>query len=251
MKHGQVSIFILIGILILLFVGFFVLYGYEKLEKLPLKTEEASLQLYVETCLAAVGEDGVHFISTQGGYYQQPSYFYALGQYTIPYYYDGREEIPSIEVIEQQLGMYIDNNLFLCLEDFAPFIEQGYTVAHGDPNTTTHVQENQIFYTTALEMTLKKEKEIITYNSFSATIDSHFYTLYQIAKEIAAVHPNNYEIPLRDILLIAEENNIAINMAHFNNTVIYKITKDKINKNVETSEQFFFAVFYAWGDPFE
>ncbi len=167
-KRGQVTIFIIVGIVILfIFAG--ILYfnksvvqerltveGDPVLAQVPL--EFASLNSYTENCLNQVGRRGLRILGEQGGYI----YPNLVGEYSasdptdadgldlepskVPYWYYNQEPNSANTItfsslqpklyaaqdsemsIEAQLGRYVDEKLSACLDDYAPFTSQGFEV---------------------------------------------------------------------------------------------------------------------------
>src|SRR3989344_3975401 len=72
-KRGQVTVFIIVGILILAVAGSYFYLRNEVFEADTPVTEATTLdsvQLYVEGCLDKVANEGLKLIGQQGGYYK-------------------------------------------------------------------------------------------------------------------------------------------------------------------------------------
>lgn len=253
MKHGQVSIFILLGILFLFFLGFFVFYAQSPQRESMEKIEEISiapLQVYIEQCLEDVGKNGITFISLQGGYYNTPAPAYSFGLYTLPYYYnDNKSTVPSVETIESELEDYVNKKLSFCTQNFTSFREQGYTITAGDLETTTIIQEDIIQFTTAYPVTATLGESTKSYTSFSTEIPSELFLAHTIAEQIIAAHNGDAKIPLSKITTIAETYRIFLNLGNFNDTVLYILNIP--TENIDKPFIYQFAVHYDWGDPLE
>jgi len=85
MKKSQITIIIIFVFVILVIFGFiFYLRNIDKPEIEIEKVSESSLRLdpiqtYVDSCMKIIGVDGIHFISSRGGYYSLPdNYFDAI-----------------------------------------------------------------------------------------------------------------------------------------------------------------------------
>lgn len=245
MKQGQVSIFILIGLLIVLFVGFFGLYT-ELPSSLQADTQVSSLQLYIQTCVEDISTRGVVFVSLQGGYYQPANFSFSLGLYDTPYYYSENEKnIPPLETIESEIANYIQDALPLCISNFTPFLEQGYTILEGTISSFVMLQENTASITVEYPITATYGNTMISLNTFSTEVTTFLYSAHSIAERILEAHEDATYIPLSIMQGIAEQEQYNIDMGHFNGTVVYSI-----NKQDSSGELFVynFAVLYNWSD---
>jgi len=112
-KRGQVTGFIIIGVIILLTL--FVLFYYpgeddvERISKLP--SDIRPVQGYIDDCVKDAADDGITFISLQGGYYELPELSIDMTFIEVPYYfYLGDADIPLKSVVEEELSKYIEVN---------------------------------------------------------------------------------------------------------------------------------------------
>lgn len=168
-KKGQVTIFIIVGIIILfLFAGIFYFtrtYTTSKIteEGLP-AIERASqeflpIQAYTENCLLSTGKKGLRILGEQGGYI----YPELVGQYSVidptnadglnleplkvPYWYYNKQPNSASEIqlislrpalsssedpemsMEAQLARYVNDKIDDCLQDYAVFESIGFKVS--------------------------------------------------------------------------------------------------------------------------
>lgn len=125
MRTGQLSIFIILGLLIISGIGIFLFLSsqqkageYKITENLELSSKADMVKYYVEQCILHEAVDGIYLLGSQGGYID-PEYNEYLGDFDqvewkqsgdlrIPYwYYDGIDISPSLEKLETKLGRYI------------------------------------------------------------------------------------------------------------------------------------------------
>ncbi len=106
-KKGQLTIFILLGFVILIAASFLFYLNpregseIEKISQFP--TEIIPIKQYVEACISEVGEDTSIFISKQGGYYNFIELFFDSGKESTSYhFYYNKSMIPSLETIQEE-----------------------------------------------------------------------------------------------------------------------------------------------------
>ena len=224
-KRGQltgVTIFIIIGILLLITAGI-ITYLRLRLEKIAPEEEIAAeeiaewaapIKLYVEECIQEKGVEGLKKIGEHGGYidmsdsYLSNKTFY-LDQYK-PYDSDAvslstsalmpvaywwhlnREgtltsEAPLLEEIESQLDSYIIREIDSCLKDFSPFRKQGFGFEKGDINPNTKIATENVVFNVNYPLTLTKGDAKATITRFRAEADIDFDDIYDLAGSIALI----------------------------------------------------------------
>ena len=114
-KKGQVTIFIIVGILIAATVGIaLVLTNTSLTTRLAAQQKtsaEDPIQNFVEGCLRKSTIDGLYETLGKGGYYSFPVnakvFDFTIGQeeFQLPYYFEqGKSEMPTIEEVAAQVG---------------------------------------------------------------------------------------------------------------------------------------------------
>lgn len=126
-KRGQVSTFILVGLLVMIVIGLF-FYFKEYVIKPHYLPEIEPLVLYTESCMKTTAADALAQASNQGGYVYLPEKItrnpesYVNLAFRVPYwYYQGENRMPSQKNIETQLSYYLTQNLNTCLKNFDAF----------------------------------------------------------------------------------------------------------------------------------
>ncbi len=175
-KQGQVTIFIIVGIVILFaFAGIlyftkssitdrFTTEGDPVIAQVP--QEFIPLKVYTDTCLTQIGRRGLRIIGEQGGYI----YPDLVGEYStanptevdgislepakIPYWHYNMQPNTALDIafnslrpalraqddpemsIEAQLQRFVDEKLPECLDGYEPFTQQGFTIRSLSPPQT-------------------------------------------------------------------------------------------------------------------
>jgi hypothetical protein len=221
MKKAQVTIFILLGILILFGAGLVIFITThvnetsetERIERLPLEFQP--VQSYVESCVSKLLVQGLKRLGETGGYIYPDTYGISSSQLdatnenafrfnpydpnTIVAYwwhfksynkcaencYCGSEK-PTIEQIEEQLSQYILNQFPGCLNNFEAFRKQNIDItAVGDIKAEVIVAENDVSATIEYPLKLKKQESEIRAQKFYGKIPLNFKHMYEFAEQIA------------------------------------------------------------------
>lgn len=259
MARGQISIFILLGLLVLFFIVFFIFYQTQQSEALPAQHVSSSpLETYIEECASTVAKNAVTLASLQGGYIDVPSPSFAIGLYVVPYYYVRENNVlqnvhPSIDLVQQEISRYIDQELIHCVGNFTSFIEQGYTLYVENPQTITELTESQAFVTIDYPLSIEFEGEKTQLSQFHLTVPTKILVYHRVAELILLAHTDDTNIPLTLLNLIASNTNVSISMGHFNSTVLYSLHDAAPEEQVgqEIPELYNFAIYYYWDEENE
>ena len=143
-KRGQVTIFIILGIVIIAAVGIFLYFSEFSLKSLiGMETESISSEVlpihnFVTDCVKNMGEDTLYLIGQQGGYSSLPENSLEID---IPYYFDGEYPfLPGKETIEEQIGDYMSIKMFFCTSGFIDFPD--FEIAQESITTEVIILEN-------------------------------------------------------------------------------------------------------------
>jgi hypothetical protein len=194
-KKAQVTLFVIIAIAIVLAVVIS-LFFLGKI-KIPLQKNEA--ELYFLNCMDAKVLEAAKIAEIQGGYLTLPTFeqgsstfpfssYFNLLALDIPYWFyisgNGlqRTQKPSIEQIQEQLGIYTKNKISDCLDfDKFPNLEVSY-----EQVTSVDVKIKSRYIETTILMPLKvksiDKESIISEHSIRTT--SYLGDLYTTASEI-------------------------------------------------------------------
>lgn len=114
-KRGQVTIFLIVSILILITASLIFYTNSISFEKEQSITyfEFEPLRQYIERCIENTGKDGVLFVGLHGGYFNLPKY--STKDYltkTAYYFYIDKDVMPSKNKIEEELSNYMNGEFF-------------------------------------------------------------------------------------------------------------------------------------------
>lgn len=115
-KKGQITLFVLLGIVItgVLFFGLYLRMfslNKERGEKLPLASQAENVNQYIYGCVKDLAEDGLAEMGKHGGIINPETYYPAHYSRVGYDYYEGKKMLPEISVWEKELSTYVKDNL--------------------------------------------------------------------------------------------------------------------------------------------
>ncbi len=196
-RRGQITIFIIIGIILLFAVGF-VIYIATIYPGLNFVTpKETPLGTYIGACLASVTKDAIVQLGTQGGYIQIPKqvsindrayYSFAPGvDPKIPlWYYRGNPTYPYIDTMQDQISQYVLGNIDSCLGNFTSFRDQFNLQLKGNATVNTTITNSNVItiLNYPLQVTDKQTGSITDVTSVSRTLDVKLGEMWNMAIDI-------------------------------------------------------------------
>ena len=213
-KKGQITIFIIVGILIVISAALVIYLKEQEIifrPKPPIVPDEAvPIKDFVEICIKNIGEDAANIIGTTGGYINIPeeiannpmSYISisSLERGKIPYwYYEGEERVPPLNFIELEIENYVNENLKECILDLEPFQIQYNINETGELSTEVNIEEDRISIEVnyPIEISDKLGKKITSLDKFSADVNYRLKKVYELAVDI--MEDENKNAKLEDI----------------------------------------------------
>ncbi|MBI2208217.1 hypothetical protein HYU50_01875 [Candidatus Woesearchaeota archaeon] len=196
-KRGQATIFVIIGLVILItaFTIFFaqkaaVQKPVEKqAEKQPQFAGQAELKNYVDICLQSAVLQGLEIMRQQSGYIDIPpdsSILEAEGS-KMPYWLTpDKVAIPSLDFMEKELENYVAKELKLCTNDFKDFRNQGFKVNYSNIKTNADM-EKAVVVNVELPIILEKEGIKFEEKNFVYTVPIDMQLIQKTASDLAAL----------------------------------------------------------------
>ncbi|MBA7672357.1 hypothetical protein ES703_80533 [subsurface metagenome] len=197
-KKGQVTIFIIIAIVLVgAVISFFILR-----ESLVLKGIPASIEPIYTSFLSCLEDDtliGIDILESQAGYISLPDFepgstympfssqLDFLGN-PIPYWYyvSGnniqKEQVPSKEDMEEQLGEFIEEEITACVLD--RYYDQGFEISQGEPKAKAIIRNNEVEVNLDMSLGINKEEDSALVRNHKIIVKSGLGMLYDSAKKI-------------------------------------------------------------------
>ena len=174
-KKGQITIFIILGILLLLAL---VLVIFLKKEVLVFKPEEivpttkGKVESLITSCIDDISEDALFLIGLQGGYINVPEeiasdssvHLRISPMNVVPYWaYGTNNEIQTLDQIKQRIDFYIEENLRECVLGLEPFKEVYDITEKSGIAANTEIVESKVIFNVYWNLEIKdKAGEVIT-----------------------------------------------------------------------------------------
>ena len=197
-KKSQVTVFIIIGIVMLISTALFI---YFKLSVKPavqiiVPPELMPVQSYVESCIKGIAEDGITTLGINGGYITFPdeiesnprSYLASpVEQLKNPYWwYDGTSAMPTEDFIKAQISDYVSKELKNCLKNFTDFSNDFDIEPLGEIEAITELAKNDVVIEVKYPLRIKNKlnSTISALEDFKAKIPVRLKAVYELARAI-------------------------------------------------------------------
>jgi hypothetical protein len=226
-KRGQLTIFIILG-LVLISVTIGIIYLFHFVEQRDMQYEKEkmydvsmlgeSVKQYIASCVESVGEEAIHFVAKQGGYYNLPSN--ADTDIEVPYYLIGEQKKPiSKQQLEEQLGLYMNEQLFFCLQNFKGFEEQGLTITQGETRTAVTMQHSFVLFSVELPITVEQDVFTKQFAHFSVRVPSVLGMQHTVAQSFVMTEEKN-SVCISCLVSLVTQNNLRSEMSQVTDSVI-------------------------------
>lgn len=222
-KRGQITVFIIVGIILLLSAAIYIAVSKElnifsPREIIPPELEP--LKTYVETCLKDAAEPGINLLGLQGGYIEIPQeialdsdrHLALIPKMTaskkIPYwYYDNLPRIPTRIFMEEQLTNFLEQRLSQCtnLESFETSFDIKELLA---PRILVQINLDDISIELIypLEITNKANNQLTKLSRFTTTIPVRLGRMHELATKIMREENTNVFLEQLTMDMIATAN---------------------------------------------
>lgn len=221
-KEGQISIFFIIGLAIIIFGGLFFYFQRITIEEVELiQPELGQIQVFVENCIDQTTTEALTILGLNGGYIDFPlsietnprSYLQTgpINQIKNPYWwYEGITSIPTEEFMIQQLEDYVNNNLKTCLNNFEAFSSQFEVEELGPVITEIILTDEEVIVDVdfLIDILKKENRTRIRFEKFSITISVRLKKAYEFAKAIMEAENRDSFLERKTIDLIVLDQEI-------------------------------------------
>jgi len=198
-KKGQITIFIIIGIILLLSIGVG-LYFYQKRVTAPIRSIVAvpedvqQIYDYVATCTSQIAKDGLILQGTQGGYIdvppiiqKNPNAFIAADPAGIAktplWYYEGEDRTPTLEFQQRELAVYVKQNLPACVGNFMSFKDRFEIIPKSDIIPVITYTEEEVIVEIKWQLDIRVQGRPTQLDAFVVSFPLKYKAMYELAKQ--------------------------------------------------------------------
>lgn len=236
MKRGQVTLFIFIGILVLIAVSltFYVNKEYVKslfeeritrLKQIP--QEIQPLDSHISSCLEETSKLSLNLIYMQGGYFE-PKNSMPMEAFDVAYWYYKKDLTPSLTIIENEISKSMNYLLPGCILNF----EEEYEIEIKELKPSIHIKKNKVIVSsdTSLMVNYKNLTHTIDKN-YEISFNSEAKNMYNSAKIIINSEKSNPGI--MDLTLLASLP-YTVNFFKFNEKIVYALSSEELTLMIAT-----------------
>jgi len=188
-KRGQITIFLVIGLIIVILAGIFFYFNRSSLKSkfayVPdrLSNDAEIVKAYAETCIKMLAEEALfEKIGMQGGYIDvsAPAALYQSNE--VPYYTDGAAtEIPALDDISKRISDYVNAEFRNCFGRH-PFREIGYTITPLSAiKTDVSINEEDVSVAVNYSLSVNKDNTETILESYGIILPIRLGFLYESA----------------------------------------------------------------------
>jgi|GEM_PF-1342699 len=197
-RKGQLTVFIIIGFLILISIATIIYYTQVRTTA-PLKRviavpdEVQPIYDHIAQCLNDISKQGLERLGTQGGYINMPPYIAnnpnahidndALGiSQTALWYYEGEDRTPTLAFMQKELQDYIKTQLPTCV-NFQAFSDK-YEIQAASPLTSiVTFTNNQVIAEARWLLNVRAGDKILQLDQYVAEHNLAFAPIVRLASE--------------------------------------------------------------------
>ena len=246
-KRGQFTLFVVLGIVLLLLVGLFFVFKNDILnfagitQGVSYPTDVQEVVDHVQECVDASAYEAVVNIGYTGGYFTLPQQSYVADSYAVPYYiYDGEDIGLSSDQLQSELNDYIETLVNTCV-DFEQFSD--FIITTGEFSLDSQIEQDVLSVSVNYPLTVAVgETSYSIAEPYDTEVEANLGLLHSVALQIVAYdleHPDDIDY---SALLSYGVSNILVAPVD-NSTYIYML-QDTTSFGGTGNMTFFFAEHY-------
>lgn len=259
-KRGQITTFIIIGIVILAIVAFFLYLRGEtttipqEQQAIAVSSDILPVQMFVQECVDTVSKNAVYAIGLRGGYYKDnPTLLAVNNTFRMPYVFENLiYDVPTNELVQKELSLYAQDYLDQCLGNFSSL--SGITVKKGETDVTANLAEKKVDFTFNIPLSITKADKVTELNKFNSQVDVDLFKMLKAAREfinLQRAFPNEFahgalfSVGLNNNLSIESTNDVS--PYHFDSFVI-TFFDNAAKEEDKMTYMFSFALKFTWSN---
>ena len=224
-KRAQVTVFIILGILMLLALVVIIAVKTELVTFKPeeaASTEKGRVESYLTSCINKLGNEALESIGIQGGYVQVPAkiaddpnlHLRVSPMHVVPYWaYGSNTDVPELPQVKAQIDNHIQKNLRACVFGLEPFQESYDLIEKSGITADTEIVDSKVIFNVRwdLEVRDKAGETVSELINHVAESPIKLKRVHETAKQI--VEREMAELKLEDLtqdLIALEHPNVPV-----------------------------------------
>ncbi|MBU0959584.1 MAG: hypothetical protein KKB31_06570 [Nanoarchaeota archaeon] len=198
-RKGQVTIFIIVGVLIIAGIILIFSLGGSGSGEEDLSPITEPIYASFLSCLEEETSLGVEFLQTQGGYIELPDL--ELGSFYMPfssqlnffgtkipywYYVSGnniqKERVPTKAMMEEELSTFIEERISNC--NLETYVVQGFEIRRGVPQAGVSIGSGEVSVDLDMVLTVSNGEETAVVEKHRAVVRTNLGSLYDSALDV-------------------------------------------------------------------
>lgn len=213
-KRGQLSIFVIISIAIIVIVIAAILIKQSGLNFGREDTSRYTIEQYTEevnsrfmSCFENESKNALNFIALQGGHYKNPGKAIKTTYGFIPYYiYLNNQTFVNNTLVEQSISYYINEKIVKCVpRDYGDRV----SITVKEPKSEIKVNNESVIIKLKMPVIIENANESRKIEDFSTKISSNITKMIEIANWLSGQYKNDSEMLCTSCLdEISAKNNV-------------------------------------------
>ena len=252
MKRGQVTQFIIAGLIILIAVIFIIsarldyvkdLFEQQKTKLSGVPDDIKPIENYLQNCFGEMGDDAITLVMLQGGYLYpnlDPGQYKEYTSIDIAYWYYGEEDLsPDINDIENNLAYYADEILPTCIDSISENYEfNEYNLSYNQIETNVNIKGDNFIFNSNINLNIEYKENNYKIDKLTSSVKKDSIDGFNSAKLIFE------DIKLsRNKLNLNKDYKYDLNLFYSDEDVIYSVYSNNTMVN--------FAVKFPEDKPIE
>ena len=197
-KRGQVTIFIIIALILVVLVGGYFLFK-DSIQKSTLPVFVEPIENSFLSCLKEKTLAGISILETNGGYIQEVSFesgstYMPFSSHLsfmgneIPYWFYvsggnvAKEQVPTKEFMENELENYLEEEVINC--GFEDYFEEGYLITKGVGDAVVEILDKKVKIDLKMNLVIEKGEGSYIIKNHDFEVKSNLGNLYDSAMKV-------------------------------------------------------------------
>lgn len=227
MKRGQLTIFIIIGLILLVSAGLVVYLTTQRVvkpveEEVIVPEDVRPVYEFVQGCADSVAKEGLGLLGLQGGFITLPGIIDrtptanipidTMNQFKIPlWHYEGEDRTPSIGYMEREIARYVNERIKDCTGEFEAFAERFGVTEEANVSTKTVIADDQVLLRITWPLALTTPDRTTRISDFIVRMPVRLKQMWELANAtLAAENQYNYFENVTIDLMAADAEHIPL-----------------------------------------